>query len=60
MFDEIVLLLMGTPPETIDNVYVLIIYLVEIAIRLGLFGFVLRFVSNVISNVTGSKMRWFS
>lgn len=60
MFDEIVLMLMGTPPESFDNVYVFIIYLIEVSIRLGLFGFVLRFISNVFSSLGGSRIRLFS
>lgn len=60
MFDEIIAFLMGTPPETIDNVYIFIIYLIEVSIRLGLFGFVLRFVSNLFTSLGGSRLRLFS
>ena len=57
--NELVQMLMGTPPEQIENVYFFLIYMIEIFIRLGIFGFILRFVSNLFSFLGGSKMSLF-
>lgn len=60
MFDSIVQLLIGTPPETIDTVYVFLVYFMEVCIRIGLFGYVLRFISNLFHVLGGSQIKLFS
>ena len=57
--NELIEMLMGTPPAQIENVYVFLIYMIEVFIRLGIFGFILRFVSNLFSFLGGSKMSLF-
>ena len=60
MFDEIVKIFIGTPPETFETVYVFLVYVIEVFTRMALFGFVLRFVSNIFSLVGGNSSRFFS
>lgn len=57
MFDSIVDLLLGTPPEIVD-MYVFTFYLMEVSIRMSIFGFVLRFISNLFGSL--SDFRVFS
>ena len=57
--DELIKMLMGTPPEQIENVYFFLIYMIEVFIRIGIFGFILRLVSNLFSFLGGSKMSLF-
>lgn len=57
--NELIEMLMGTPPTQIENIYVFLIYMIEVFIRIGIFGFILRFVSNLFSFLGGSKMSLF-
>ena len=49
IFDEVLNLLMGTRPETFESVYMFLVYYTEVIIRIGLFGFVMRFFMNLVA-----------
>lgn len=60
IFDNIINLLIGVPPEEFITIYQFIIYYTEVMIRVALFGFAMRFMANLFALPFRNSVRFFS